>query len=390
MSTALPAPTPEALALSMRLAAQIAARIRAGGPIPLRDYLEAVLYSPGLGYYSAGARKFGAEGDFVTAPELGELYGRALAFALAPVLERCSEPVLLELGGGSGALACTLLRTLAELGRLPQRYLMLDRSADLRERQQARLRAQLPALAGRVEWLDAPPAAPFEGALVANEVIDALAPTGFSITAEGDRERAVALDGEGRFVEVDLAPGSALTEALAHLRRQGIELPPGYRSEVLPELPAWLATVTAPLASGVAVFADYGYGRREYYHPQRGMGTLIGHYRHQVIADPFLWPGLVDWSASVDFTALAEAGHGAGLGLLGYDSQAGLVLGIGLARLLGDLDGLGDTDRYRLTAELKQLTLPGQMGERFKLMALGRGEAAQAWPLDGMGQRHLL
>ncbi len=390
MSTALPAPPPEALALSTRLAAQIAARIRAGGPMPLRDYLEAVLYSPGLGYYSAGARKFGAEGDFVTAPELGELYGRSLGFALAPVLAACRVPVLMELGGGSGALACSLLRTLAELDRLPQRYLMLDRSADLRERQRARIGEQLPALAERVEWLDAPPAAPFEGALVANEVIDALAPSCFSIAAEGDRERAVALAADGRFVEIDQAPATALATALAHLREHGIELPPGYRSEVLPELPAWLAAVTAPLVSGVAVFADYGYARREYYHPQRRMGTLIGHYRHHVIDDLFLWPGLVDWSASVDFTAVAEAGHAAGLELMSYDSQAGLLLGVGPARLLGELAGMDEAARYRLLAELKQLTLPGQMGERFKLMALGRGDAAQAWPLDGLGQRHLL
>lgn len=390
MSAALPAPSPEALAHSTRLVAQLAARIRAAGSIPLRDYLEAVLYSPGLGYYSAGARKFGAEGDFVTAPELGELYGRALAFALAPVLHACREPVLLELGGGSGALACTLLRTLAELDRLPQRYLMLERSADLRERQQARIGEEVPALAGCVEWLDEPPATPFEGVLVANEVIDALAPSCFSISAEGDRERAVALAEDGSFVEIEQAPGPALAAALGHLRQHGIELPPGYRSEVLPELPAWLAAVTVPLASGVAVFADYGYARREYYHPQRRMGTLIGHYRHHVIDDPFLWPGLLDWSASVDFTAVAEAGHASGLELMGYDSQAGLVLGLGPARLLGDMDGMDEAARYRLHAELKQLTLPGQMGERFKLMALGRGKAAQAWPLDGLGQRHLL
>jgi SAM-dependent MidA family methyltransferase len=390
MSTALPVPSSEALALSTRLSGQIAARIRAHGPLPLRDYLEAVLYSPGLGYYSAGARKIGAAGDFVTAPELGELYGRALAFALAPVLGACRDPVLLELGGGSGALACTLLRTLAGLDRLPRRYLMLDRSADLRERQRERIGETLPALAGRVEWLDAPPEAPFEGALVANEVIDALAPSCFSIAAGGDFERAVALAADGGFVEIEQAPGAAVATALDQLRQQGIELPPGYRSEVLPELPAWLAAVTGPLASGVAVYADYGYGRREYYHPQRRMGTLIGHYRHHVIDDPFLWPGLVDWSASVDFTAVAEAGHAAGLELMGYDSQAGLVLGVGPARLLGDVDQMDDADRYRLSAELKQLTLPGQMGERFKLMALGRGAAAQAWPLGGLGQRHLL
>lgn len=390
MTTALPAPPPEALARSMRLCAQIAAQIRTLGPIPLRDYLEAVLYSPGLGYYSAGACPFGAAGDFVTAPELGELFGRALACALAPVLERCSEPVVLEIGGGSGALAGTLLRTLAELERLPQRYLMLERSAELRARQRNRLREQVPLWIDRIEWLDAPPALPFAGAVVANEVIDALAPSCFAISAEGDRERAVALDGQGRFVEVHRTPSRALSQALARLRQHGIELPPGYRSEVLPELPAWLATVTAPLACGVAVFADYGYGRREYYHPQRHMGTLVGHYRHHRIDDLFLWPGLVDWSASVDFTALAEAGQAGGLELISYDSQAGFVLGIDPARWLGELEGMGERERWRVTAELKRLTLPGQMGERFKLMVLGRGAAAQAWPLDGLGQRHLL
>lgn len=383
----LPLPDADALACSEALTRLIAGEIAAGGPMPFRRYMELALYAPGLGYYAAGARKFGAAGDFITAPELGNLLAEAWAHALAPVLAQQTDSQILELGAGSGALAADLLAALARRGIALERYLILDRSADLRQRQAERL-ADSP-WRERVVWLDAPPTATFHGAIIGNEVVDALACTRFTIGPDGPLEMAVDTR-DGRLVETLLPAQPALLTAVNHLQAQGLSLPPGYSSEVLPELPAWLQTVSAGLIDGVVLLADYGYGRPEYYHPDRRQGTLICHYRHRAHADPYHWPGLTDLSAFVDFTALAEAGLSAGFDLLSYHSQAGFLLDLGLAGLIQDLDTLPERPRLALTQQIKRLMLPGDMGERFKIMALGRGPSALNWPLDGPGQRRLL
>jgi len=375
---ALPAPSPEARAHSDRLVELIRGQIRGnGGAIPFSRFMELALYAPGLGYYSAGARKFGAEGDFVTAPELGPVFARCVADAIAPVLDALGpDACVFELGGGSGAFAEVALLRLHELEALPAEYWLLEPSADLRERQQERLRAALPDdLFARCQWLDGPPENAWRGVLFANEVIDAL-PTPRFTKHDGEvYEEHVVLDHAGAFLRVDQPGDALLRSAVRHIERDiDAPLPEGYRSEVLPQLPYWIQAVGGLLTDGVMLFADYGYVRREFYLPERRDGTFLCHYRHRAHADPFFLPGLQDLTASVDFTALAESGVAAGFDFSGYCAQASFLIGNGLQARLEDIAALADeTARYRAHQEIKTLTLPGSMGERFQLMGFQRG-----------------
>lgn len=372
----------DALAHSAALSALIRSEIGAGS-IGFERYMELALYAPGLGYYSAGARKFGAAGDFVTAPELGPAFARVLAHAFAPLLHALAEPTILELGGGSGALAAELLRALHAQGLKNVRYLLLDRSADLRARQAERL-AQFD-----VQFVDAPPAA-FDGIVLGNEIIDALPVNCFRIGSDDVVERAVGIAGDALCWRERPAP-EALRAAVRRIEHS-IErsLPHGYCSEVLLSLPAFIRTIAAPLRHGVVVLIDYGYGRAEYYRPERNQGTLICHHRHRAHDDPFFFPGLNDISAFVDFTALAEALDAAGLELTAYDTQSGFLLHQDLPRIFAELAEQNDIDRLALTGALKRLMLPGEMGERFKVMVAARSDTAGLERLKLAGQRHLL
>ena len=376
-SAALPEPDADARAHSARLAELIRAQIvAAGGALPFWRYMELALYAPGLGYYSAGARKFGADGDFITAPELGGLFARCVADAIASVLRQLGEDAtLLELGGGSGAFAERALLRLAEVGTPPERYAILEPSADLRERQRERLAANLSAdLFARVQWLDAPPTDSWNGVLFANEVLDALPVTRFAIREGEAMEECVAIDEDGRFVREERPADALLCEALRNIER-GIEtkFDEGYRSEVLPQLPFWLDAVAGTLERGALLFVDYGYPRSEYYGVERSDGTLVCHYRHRAHANPFFWPGLQDITASVDFTALAEAGTRIGFGLAGYCAQAQFLIGNGLGDALEAAQALPEIERLRIVQEAKKLTLPDAMGERFQVMGFQRG-----------------
>lgn len=373
-----PDPGTDALQHSQRLCQLLREQIRAaGGALPFSRYMELALYAPGLGYYSAGASKFGAQGDFVTAPELGPVFAHCVANALAPVLRALGpEAVLFELGGGSGAFAQAALARLAELDALPAQYWMLEPSADLRERQQLRLRDALaPDLFQRCRWLDGPPETSWRGVLFANEVLDAL-PTPRLVMHEGEvYEEHVVLDADGAFLRVDQPADALLRAAVRHVERDlEAPLPEGYRSEILPQLPYWIQAVGGLLQEGVMLFCDYGYPRREYYLPERSDGTLVCHYRHRGHGDPFFLPGLQDITAFVDFTALAEAGVNAGFDFAGYCPQSAFLIGNGLAGELQLIDAIGDeAERYRRHQEIKRLTLPGEMGERFQLMGFQRG-----------------
>ena len=333
------------------------------------------MYAPGLGYNSAVRTKFGAAGDFVTAPELGSLFARCIARALAPTLRELGEDAdFLELGGGSGAFALAALREMAVLDALPRRYLILEPSADLRERQRERVIAELPAdLGARVEWIARPPESGWRGVLFANEVVDALPATRFSAKDGEFYEEHVALEGK-RFVRVDRPADSLVAGAIRHVER-ALDTPfaNGYRSEILPQLPYWIQAVIGTLDTGVALFVDYGYPRREFYLPQRDDGTLVCHYRHRAHADPLHWPGLQDITAFVDFTALAEAGVGAGFDFVGYAPQGRFLLASGLPELIADAPELSEIEHLRLIAETKRLTLPDDMGERFQAIAFSRG-----------------
>jgi SAM-dependent MidA family methyltransferase len=374
MRADLPEPDADARAHSERLAALIRAEIAAaGGALDFARYMELALYAPGLGYYSAGATKFGAAGDFVTAPELGFVFARCLARALAPALRETGGDVL-ELGPGSGALAAELLPELERLDALPGRYRLLERSADLRARQHALVLQRCPHLEKLTEWLDAPPAQPWRGALVANEVVDALPVRLFALRADGLYARTVGVDSTGKLIEREIPADAGLARAVTRVLGERIgSLPRPYKSEVCPLLAPWFGEVTRSLESGMAWFIDYGYTRDEYYAPERSEGTLRCHYRHRAHNDPLLWPGLQDITAWVDFDALADAGEEAGFALAGCVSQARFLIENGLERVFAGNERAGDeASRYRLAQEIKRLTLPGQMGQSFSVMRFHR------------------
>jgi SAM-dependent MidA family methyltransferase len=376
--SALPPPDADALAHSERLRARIQEQIIAsGGAVPFSRFMELCLYAPGLGYYSAGATKFGEAGDFVTAPELGPLFAACVADSVAPVLRQLGPRAdFVELGGGSGAFAEVALKKLLALDALPSRYAILEPSADLRARQQERLRNQLnPLLYDLVEWLDAPPEQRWNGVLFANEVIDALPTPRFTLRDGEVFEEHVALDGEGRFIRSDRPADALLSAAVRHVERQRDHaFPDGYRSELLPQLPYWLQAVIGDMDSGALLFVDYGYARGEYYNAQRGDGTLRAFRRHHLVEDVYAYPGLQDLTASVDFTALAEAGTNAGFDLAGYCSQATFLIGNRLEQNLAAAEARArdETAVHNLRQQAKRLTLPTEMGERFQAMGFER------------------
>ena len=380
LSPPLPQPDADARAHCDRVVSRIVTEIEAaGGWISFARYMELALYAPGLGYYAGGAAKLGAAGDFVTAPELSPLFGRALAAFADEVLARV-EGEIFELGAGSGRLALDMLRELERLGRLPSRYAILETSPDLRARQRALLHAQAPHLLARVEWLEALPAS-FSGLVLGNEVLDAL-PAHLVRWRHGEVwERGVSW-GETGFAWEDrpLADGE--------LRRAALAIAPAgedYQSEINLAAPALVASLGERLTRGVLLFVDYGFPRAEYYHPQRHMGTLRAHYRQHALDDPFFMPGLADLTAHVDFSAVARAADEAGLDLLGYASQGNFLLELGLLDAMRELTP-GSVDMLRAAAAVGKLVQPHEMGELFKVIALGRG-VAKALPGFRRGDR---
>ena len=365
--SSLPLPSPEALAHSQQLCELIRKDISLqGGWIPFSRYMELALYAPGLGYYSAGANKFGSSGDFTTAPELSSLFGRTLARQLADIME-LSTPHILELGAGSGKLALDVLSKLEKLDHLPATYSILEVSADLRERQQTLLQTHLPHLTGRIHWLDALPAH-LSGAVIANEVLDALPVHLVHWSDSRIFERGVSSKNEHfswdeRLVET----ASLLTIA------QQIMVPDDYLSEISLTARGLVSSLSDRLDKGAMLFIDYGFGAREYYHPQRSSGTLMCHYRHQAHDDPFYLPGLQDITSHVDFTAVAESAIDHGANLLGYTSQAHFLMNGGITDLIGNISPDNSKEYLPLSAQIQKLTSPAEMGEFFKVIALGKG-----------------
>ena len=366
----LPAPSPEAAAHSRRLADTLRAAIAGGGGwLSFARFMELALYAPGLGYYAAGATKFGAAGDFVTAPEMTPCFGRALA-AQAAAIMAASAPLVLEAGAGSGRLAADLLGELERFGALPDRYAILELSADLRERQRALLAARVPALLPRVEWLDRLPER-FSGLVLGNEVLDAMPVHIVAWREDGIHERGVGIGDDGAFVWTERPAGGALLAAAGEIGHQ-CRLPPGYESEIGLAARAWCAGWGERLERGAVLLLDYGFPRREYYHLQRGRGTLMCHYRHHAHPDPFYLPGLQDITAHVDFTGVIAAADGAGLDLLGYTTQGQFLLNCGILDVLATLPA-DSPDYIRAAGAVNKLLLPHEMGELFKVIAFGRG-----------------
>jgi SAM-dependent MidA family methyltransferase len=363
-----PVPSPEAQAHSEALIVRLAEAIAAGGgSIPFAQYMNLALYAPGLGYYSAGSRKFGAEGDFVTAPEVSPLFSQCLSRQCAQVLAEVGGDIL-EFGAGTGTMAADILLQLERMEALPPHYLILELSAELQQRQRRTLEQKAPHLLGRVQWLEQLPAS-FRGVVLANEVLDAM-PVHRVLHRDGQwQELAVGWDGQ-RFCWQAVP----LQDSAVAARLKGLDnLPEPYTTEVCTHADAWIAQLGDMLQAGLILLIDYGFPRHEYYHPERSQGTLMCHYRHRAHDDPFVYPGLQDITAHVDFTAVAEAALPAGLSVYGYTSQAIFLLATGLEQAM---EGVEDAEQqYRLAQQIKTLTLPSEMGELFKVMALGKGLA---------------
>ena len=378
----LPEPPPELKQLSQALSEKIRLEIDADGFIPFSRYMEMALYEPGLGYYSAGLHKFGKGGDFITAPELGSLFTACLARQVEETAARLKPCDILELGAGTGKLAADLLAQLPPESQ-PRRYFILERSADLQAVQQHLIAANVPDWQDRVKWLTQPPTEPWEGILLANEVLDALAVERFALGADGIAQVGVGRDARQDFAWRSRPAPAGLKQAVAHL---GLEWDAPYTSELNLHLADWLQAVTRQLRKGVALFVDYGYPRSEYYLRGRREGTLMCHYRHRAHEDVFFWPGLQDITAFVDFTALAEAADACGLEVAGYTSQAMFLLGCGLGEILSQRTAESGDEGLALSAEARRLTMPTSMGERFQVMALTRGLDA---PMRGFALRDL-
>ena len=377
----LPPPSQAALEAGARLTALIREEAEAcGGILGFDRYMERALYYPGLGYYANGALPFGTGGDFVTAPEIGSLFARCVARQCISVLEALNGGDVLEFGAGSGRLAADVLLEMAHLGTLPGAYRILELSAVLRERQRQTLERLAPQLADRVVWLDALPAEGFRGCVLANEVLDALPVRRFQRRAEGVWEQvAAARDDAGLALRWRSADEALTATVEAVERRIGRRLPAGYVSEVCAMLPAWMRALAGFLEAGAALLVDYGDTNRAYYRPERNGGTLRCYYRHRVHGDPLLWPGSCDLTADVDFSAAAHAAEDAGLRVAGFTTQAFFLLGNGLETLLGASDPSDPATHLPLAQEAKTLTLPGEMGERFKALALCKG-LDMPWP----------
>jgi SAM-dependent MidA family methyltransferase len=366
---ALPEPSAEARAHSERVADHIRAEIAAsGGWISFARYMELALYAPGLGYYSAGARKLGRDGDFVTAPEISPLFGQTLAHQVKQVLDAGFDEVL-EVGAGSGALAATLLEELERSGALPRSYFILELSADLRERSRDTLAARVPHLLERVAWLNRLPPS-FSGVVLGNEVLDAM-PVQVVRSRAGTLEEAGVDVKDRRF---DWAWRPAAGELLQ--AAQALALPEGYLTEVQLAARGFMRSLAVVLEKGVALFVDYGFPAREFYHPQRSEGTLMCHYRHHAHADPFFLPGLQDITSHVDFSAIARTAAESKLEVLGYASQAQFLVNCGITGLMARTPAEDAAKFLPLANQANRLMSPAEMGELFKVMALGRGFSA--------------
>ncbi len=363
----LPRPSPAAQAVSDQLTDLIANEIKAaGGWISFARYMELALYAPGLGYYSAGSHKLGAAGDFVTAPEMSPLFARCVARQLAQ-LHGAGLRQVLEIGAGSGALAAELLLEMQALGCAPDDYLVLELSADLRERQRALLEQRAPSLLHKVRWLDALPDS-FEGVVVANEVLDATPAHWIRAADGGIEEIGVTLGTAGDLQRTSRpATGQLLAAATA------LNLPTVYESEISVAARALVTSLARLLTRGVMLFIDYGFPAREFYHPQRSRGTLMCHYRHHAHDDPLVFVGLQDITTHVDFSAVAAAAHDGDAVLLGSTSQAHFLINCSITELLSAIPASDVRAYVPLAAQAQKLLAPAEMGELFKVIALGKG-----------------
>lgn len=342
----------------------------ADGAISFRRYMELALYEPELGYYAAGLQKFGAAGDFVTAPEISPMFSRCVARQCAQVLAHLDEKVIIEFGAGSGAMAAEILLELDKLELCPEKYLIIEISANLRQRQRETIEQRAPELLQKVHWLDALPEKKVHAVVLANEVLDAMPLECFQTTDDGLKQMYVEVrDGKASAI---YRPADEHTIAAVSNIEQRAEaaLEPNYQSEFNPVLEAWIASLADVLDKGLVLIIDYGYPVSEYYHPQRHMGTLMCHYQHRAHPDPFWYPGLQDITAFVDFSAVAYAAVDSAMEVRGYTTQAAFLIATGLEELHTAAVTDDIQNQINLSQQIKTLTMPSEMGERFKVIAL--------------------
>lgn len=367
LPSGLPALDPESLAHGRQIHFYLTERIRqANGWLAFEDWMQAALYAPGLGYYSAGSTKLNLSGDFTTAPEISPLFGQTLARQIAQILHATDSTQVLEFGAGSGALAAALIPTLQAMG-LDVDYQIIELSADLRERQTTRLAHLQPS----VQWRDTLPEA-FIGCVLANEVLDAMPATLFRWNEAGVlMELGVSLDDQADAVSPFCYAERPASEAL--FERVAQRMPPlaGYRSEINVQAEAWIRQMGQWLTRGVALLIDYGFPQHEYYHPQRAQGTLMCHFRHYAHDQALVLAGLQDITTHVDFTAMADAALEGGLDVLGYTAQARFLMNSGLTDLIAQPDSDPTIRTQQLTA-VNTLVSEAEMGELFKVLAIGR------------------
>nr|VFJ57046.1 MAG: SAM-dependent methyltransferase, MidA family [Candidatus Kentron sp. DK] len=389
-----PKPNPAALEKSRALTTAIRAEIAdaPSGAIPFERFMELALYAPDLGYYQSGAPKFGAAGDFVTAPELSPLFSRCVARQAGQIVKETGGDIL-EVGAGSGVMAADVMAALQEQNALPERYRIIEKSPALRRLQRATIKARVPALLPRFHWQEEPfPDAGFRGVILANELLDAIPCDRFTVAGGAVHECRVGWDGKG-FIWRRIPASPELEQAVREIEKAlDRPFPDGYTSELHPARTAWVGETMGRMEAGLLLLLDYGYPRAEYYHPERNDGALICHYRHRLHDDPFFLPGCQDISVPVDFSAIAEAvtamaaaAEGTDVRIAGFTTQRDFLFATGLLTMCEELD---PTSREYLSAVqgIKTLTLPGEMGDIVKAMAITKGIGE---PLLGFGGRDL-
>ena len=386
----LPRPDEDSLAHCRKVSASIRQAIdESDGSISFAQFMHLALYSPGLGYYNVGTEKFGAAGDFITAPEISPLFGRVVARQCKAVLEQTDKGKILELGAGSGRLAVDILRSLADQGSLPEQYQILETSADLKARQEALIREELPGLHEIVRWLDQLPEN-FAGVVIANEVADALPVERFQRTDDAVLQMHVTAASTGFDWSSRPAP-QVLAAAVEKIEAElGEPLPGGYQSEVSLGLPDWIGQLATCLHQGLVLLFDYGISRREYYSADRDQGWLRCHFRHHAHNEPLIYAGIQDLTSWVDFTAVAEAAAEHGLDVAGFVTQAQFLINGGLEEEVAGIADLGIADQLELSRQVKALTLPGEMGENFKCIGLSRGDVAGVTAFSNADRAHVL
>jgi len=376
----LPEPTAPEQAYSQQLKQIIIQKIQqAGGAIPFAEFMQLALYEPQWGYYTGNKHKFGAQGDFITAPELSPLFAQTLARQCQQVLQKAKHDTILEFGAGSGILAAGLLESLEQLGCLPAQYLILEVSADLQQFQRETIGQKVPHLLERVTWLQALPEQPIKGMVVANEVLDAMPVTKFQVIQNGIESFYVAVDENEQFIWQTKNCNDSEIATLV----EKYQLGDGYESEYNPQLKPWVQAIAGCLDSGVALLIDYGFLQDTYYHPQRSMGTIMCHYKHHAHPDPLMYVGLQDITAHVNFSAVGDSAIESGLQVVGYSNQAQFLMQCGLLDIMESIEDKQSKDYFNYSQQAKVLLMPQEMGEMFKIMALATAE----WDMPLLGFR---